>query len=86
MQRIAEYRGFEICVDLRAVSADIFDAWFSINGPLRPPGVVAIGKRIKLYGGPFSSRWAHLIAELAGRAAIDIILGPIPEEDEEMGS
>jgi hypothetical protein len=75
MERITKYRGFEIHVDLVSTSEDMFDAWFSISGPLRPPGVAAIGERIKLHGGPFSRRWAPLIAELAGRAAIDVILG-----------
>ncbi|MGT2428973.1 hypothetical protein ACU4GI_34780 [Cupriavidus basilensis] len=75
MERITKYRGFEIHVDLVNTSEDMFDAWFSISGPFRPPGVAAIGERIKLHGGPFSRRWAHLIAELAGRAAIDVMLG-----------
>ena len=58
---------------------DMFDLWFSIDGPMKPPGVAAIGKRIKVHGSPFSRRWAHLIGELAGRAAVDVILGPEEE-------
>ncbi|MCY1219448.1 hypothetical protein D9M69_387560 [compost metagenome] len=75
MDWLTEYRGFEIRVGLVNTSEDMFDAWFQIEGPMRPPGVAAIGKRVKVHGGPFSRRWAHLIAELAGRAAVDVILG-----------
>lgn len=82
MERLTEYRGFEIRLYLVATSADMFDVWFQIKGPLDAAGVLAIGKRIKVYGSPFSRRWAYLAAELAGRAAIDVILGP-PEEASE---
>ncbi|WP_354685454.1 hypothetical protein [Cupriavidus necator] len=71
----SEYRGFEIRVVLVRTSEDMFDAWFQIEGPMKPPGVAAIGKRVKVHGGPFSKRWAHLVGELAGRAAVDVILG-----------
>ncbi|AWV04022.1 hypothetical protein DM992_20455 [Burkholderia sp. JP2-270] len=77
MQRTIEYRGFEIHVDLRSTSKDMFDVWFRIDGPAKPPGVAALGERIKMRGGPFSRRWAYLVAEIAGQAAIDVILGPI---------
>jgi hypothetical protein len=53
----------------------MFDAWFRIEGPTRPPGVAALGARIKIRGGPYSRRWAYLVAEVAGHAAIDVILG-----------
>jgi hypothetical protein len=56
----------------------MFDVWFQIEGPMKPPGAAAFGKRIKVHGGPFSRRWAHLVAEVAGRAAVDIILGVEP--------
>lgn len=49
---------------------------FRIEGPIRPPGVAAFGERIKIRGGPFSRRWAYLVAEIAGQAAVDVILGP----------
>jgi len=75
MHRTTEYRGIDIHVYLVSTSQDMFDAWFSITSPAPPPGVAAIGKRIKVHGGPFSRRWAHLVTELAGRAAIDVILG-----------
>ncbi len=75
MTRMMEYRGFEIHVDLVSTSKDMFDVWFQIEGPMRPPGVAAMGKRIKVFGGPFSSRWAYLVAELAGRAAVDLVIG-----------
>ncbi|MGY2492444.1 hypothetical protein [Cupriavidus sp. CP313] len=75
MDWLTEYRGFEIRVGLVNTSEDMFDAWFQIEGPMKPIGVAAIGKRVKVHGGPFTRRWAHLIAELAGRAAVDVILG-----------
>jgi hypothetical protein len=76
MQRTVEYRGFEIYVDLLSTSKDMFDVWFRIEGPIKPSGVAALGERIKIRGGPFSRRWAYLVAEIAGQAAIDVILGP----------
>lgn len=75
MERVTEYRGFDIHVDIQKVSKDMFNVWFQIEGPMSPPGVAAIGKRIKVFGGPYSQRWAYLVAELAGRAAVDVILG-----------
>jgi hypothetical protein len=54
----------------------MFDVWFRIEGLTKPPGVAALGERIKMRGGPFSRRWAYLVAEIAGQAAIDVILGP----------
>ena len=75
MSRTTEYRGYQIHMELVSTSKDMFDLWFCIQGPTQLVGVAAIGKRIKVHGGPFSRRWAHLIGELAGRAAIDVILG-----------
>jgi hypothetical protein len=76
MQRTVNYRGFEIDVDLVPTSKDMFDAWFRIEGPSHVPGVAALGQRIKVRGGPFSRRWAYFVAEIAGQASIDVILGP----------
>ncbi len=76
MQRTVEYRGFEIHIDLLLTSKDMFDARFCIEAPIKLPGVAALGERIKIRGGPFSRRWAYLVAEIAGQAAIDVILGP----------
>lgn len=39
MDWLTEYRGFEIRVALVNTSEDMFDAWFQIEGPMRPPGV-----------------------------------------------
>ena len=76
MQRKVNYRGFEIDVDLVPTSEDMFDTWFRIQGPTHARGVVALGLRIKVRGGPFSRRWAYFVAEIAGQASIDVILGP----------
>lgn len=75
MERITEYRGFDIHVDIQRVEKDLFNVWFQVEGPMTPPGVAAFGKRVKVFGGPYTMRWAYLVAELAGRAAIDVIFG-----------
>lgn len=75
MERISEYRGFEIHVDIQRVDTDMYNVWFQLEGPINPPGVMSIGQRIKVFGGPYTRRWSYLVAELAGRAAVDIILG-----------
>lgn len=49
---------------------------FVLRDPVKPPGVAALGERIKIRGGPFSRRWAYFVAETGGQAAIDVILGP----------
>jgi hypothetical protein len=76
MQRTLNYHGFKIDVDLVLTSKDMFDAWFRIDGPAQAPAVAAPGQRIKVRGGPFSGRWAYFVAEIAGQASIDVILGP----------
>ncbi|TDG03983.1 hypothetical protein E1N52_31940 [Paraburkholderia guartelaensis] len=76
MQRTLKYRGFEICVDLVPTSKDMFDAWFRIDGQTSAPGVAAPGQRIKVRSGPFSRRWAYFVAEIAGQASVDVMLGP----------
>ena len=76
MHRTVEYRGFAIHIDLLSTSKDMFDVWFCIEGPIKPLGVSALGERIKVRSGPFSRRWAYLVAEIAGQATIDVILGP----------
>ncbi len=79
MERVTEYRGFDIHADIQRVDADMYNVWFQVEGPMRPPGVAAFGKRIRVFGGPYSRRWAYLVAELAGRAAVDVILGGVEE-------
>jgi hypothetical protein len=76
MKRTVEYRGFEIHLDLEATTPDMFDVWCRIEGPVAPAGVAALGERIKIRGGPYSRRWAYFVAEIAGQAAVDVILGP----------
>lgn len=76
MERITEYRSFEIHVDIQRVHGDMYNVWFQLEGPISPPNVMAIGQRVKVFGGPFTERWSYLVAELAGRAAVDVILGP----------
>ncbi|AIO68523.1 hypothetical protein [Burkholderia oklahomensis] len=77
MERTIDYRGFKIHVNLVTTSKDMFDVWFRIDGIHEPGGVAALGERIRIRNGPFTRRWAYLVAEIAGQAAIDLILGPI---------
>jgi len=66
----------KIQTDLLSTSTDMFGVWFRIEGTIKPPGAAPLGERIKIRSGPFSRRWAYLIAEIAGQAAIDVVLGP----------
>ncbi|QBY55920.1 hypothetical protein [Cupriavidus oxalaticus] len=74
MERVTEYRGFNIHVELNMASKDMFDVWFQVEEPMSSPGIAAFGKRIEVFGGPYSRRWAYLVAELAGRDSVDMIL------------
>lgn len=74
MQCTVEYRGFAIRLDLLETSEGMFDTWFQIKGPIEAREAV-YGTPLKVFGSPFSRRWAHLVGELAGRALIDQILG-----------
>jgi hypothetical protein len=76
MQRTVSYRGFEIYIELRPTSKDMFEPWLRIDGATRDSGAAALGILIKVRGGPYSRRWAYLVAEIAGQASIDLILGP----------
>ncbi|VVE04627.1 hypothetical protein [Pandoraea terrigena] len=76
MERMIAYRGFDIHIMLKSTTEDMFDAWFRVDGRIKPVGVKALGAFIKVRNGPFSRRWAYLIAEISGQAAIDVILGP----------
>ncbi|WP_206002143.1 hypothetical protein [Paraburkholderia antibiotica] len=77
MHRTIGYRGFEIHVDLVRAGDDTFDVFFQIKGGTNLEVLGARGGRIALRNGPFTERWAYLVAEIAGQAAIDILLGPV---------
>jgi hypothetical protein len=68
MQRAVSYRGFEIYIELRPTSKDMFKPWFRIDGAIRDSGTAAFGKLIKVRGGPYSRRRAYLVTEIAGQA------------------
>ncbi|MBR7909349.1 hypothetical protein [Burkholderia vietnamiensis] len=71
-------RGFEIQVELTpAADEDTFDVTFQIKGATNLEVLGARGGRISLRNGPFTERWAYLVAEIAGQAAIDVLLGPV---------
>ncbi|WP_244807564.1 MULTISPECIES: hypothetical protein [Caballeronia] len=76
MHRVIAYRGFEICVELIPAAEDVFDVTFQIKGGTNLEVLGARGSRIPLRNGPFTERWAYLVAEIAGQAAIDVLLGP----------
>jgi hypothetical protein len=71
------YRGFEIHVELTSATQDTFDVTFQIKGGANLEVLGARGNRVELRNGPFTERWAYLIAEIAGQAAIDLLLGPV---------
>lgn len=80
MFRIIPYRGFEIHVTLAASSEDLYNVSFQIFGGSNLSVLGASGRRIPLHNGPFTRRWSYLIAECAGQAAIDLLIGP-PDND-----
>ena len=77
MQRMITYRGFEIHVELTPAAKETFDVAFQIKGGTNIDVLGARGGRIRLRNGPFTERWAYLVAEIAGQAAIDVLLGPV---------
>jgi hypothetical protein len=77
MRRTITYRGFEIQVELCPSTDDTFDVTFQIQGGTNLEVLGARGARIPLRNGPFTERWAYLVAEIAGQAAIDVLLGPV---------
>lgn len=77
MYRVITYRGFEIHVELTPASEDMFDAAFRIRGDAKLSVFGARGNRIQLRNGPFTKRWAYLVAEISGQAAIDLLLGSV---------
>lgn len=73
MKRVMSYRGFDIHVSLFPVASDMYNVTFTITGHnICRKG--ADGAEIHIRQGPFSRRWAYLIAEIAGQAAIDSLL------------
>jgi hypothetical protein len=74
MYRMILYRGFEIHVELTSAE-DLYEVSFQVKGgeQLVIPG--GRSGRVPLRNGPFTWRWAYLIAEIAGQAAIDLLLG-----------
>ncbi|MBC8751802.1 hypothetical protein OKW41_004880 [Paraburkholderia sp. UCT70] len=77
MHRMIAYRSFEIHVELTPAAKDMFDVTFQIKGGTNLEVLGARGGRIPLRNGPFTERWAYLVAEIAGQAAIDVLLGPV---------
>lgn len=77
MHRVIAYRSFEIHVELTPAAEDMFDVTFQIKGGTNLGVLGARGGRIPLRNGPFTERWAYLVAEIAGQAAIDVLLGPV---------
>jgi hypothetical protein len=64
MQRTVSYRGLEIYIELRPTSKDMFEPRLRIEGPSQDARTAAFGTLIKVRGGPYSRRWAYLVAEV----------------------
>ncbi|SAK70642.1 hypothetical protein AWB82_04258 [Caballeronia glebae] len=77
MHRVIAYRNFEIDVQLTPAAEDMFDVTFQIKGGTNLDVLGARGSRIPLRNGPFTERWAYLVGEISGQAAIDVLLGPV---------
>ncbi|WP_250501309.1 hypothetical protein [Caballeronia sp. GAWG1-5s-s] len=75
MNRMIEYRGFEIHVELTSAAQDVFDVTVQIKGSENVQVLGARANSVKLRNGPFTERWAYLVGEVAGHAAIDVLLG-----------
>ncbi|ALP66230.1 MULTISPECIES: hypothetical protein [Paraburkholderia] len=75
MFRVIPYRGFEIRVTLTPVERDLYSVTFQITGHNISADNLD-GALIKVRHGPFTERWAYLVAEIAGQAAIDVLAGP----------
>lgn len=75
MDRTITYRSFKIHITLSLVAEDMYSVTFRITG--HNVGRTSLdGAVVSVRRGPFSERWAYLVGEIAGQAAIDIILGP----------
>jgi hypothetical protein len=79
MHRVIAYRSFEIHVELTPAAEDMFNVTFQIKAGTNLEVLGARGGHIPLRNGPFTERWAYLVAEIAGQAAIDVLLGPSDE-------
>ncbi|KXU97864.1 hypothetical protein CR51_22085 [Caballeronia megalochromosomata] len=77
MHRVIAYRNFEIDVQLTPAAEDLFDVTFQIKGGTNLDVLGARGSRIPLRNGPFTERWAYLVGEISGQAAIDVLLGSV---------
>jgi hypothetical protein len=52
----------------------MYDVTFQIKGSSNLGVLGRAGHRIQIHNGPFTRRWAYLIAESAGQAAVDALL------------
>ncbi|WP_028207656.1 hypothetical protein [Paraburkholderia nodosa] len=75
MNRLITYRGFEIHVALTEVAQDMYSVTFRIKGH-NVDRTSIDGAVVPVRHGPFSERWAYLVAEIAGQAAVDVLIGP----------
>ncbi|QYD67887.1 hypothetical protein KZJ38_16395 [Paraburkholderia edwinii] len=75
MYRMIPYREFEIHVTLTPSAKDMYEVTMQIKGGANFAIIGESGNAIQLRHGPFTRRWAYLVAEVAGQAAIDVLLG-----------
>ncbi|POR50618.1 hypothetical protein B0G62_108110 [Paraburkholderia eburnea] len=74
MNRSIPYRGFEIHLNLNQVAPDMYNVTFQITGH-NVERLSVDGAIVPVRHGPFSERWAYLVGEIAGQAAIDVLIG-----------
>lgn len=75
MYRVFTYRGFEIHVNLTEACDGMYDATFQIKGGDNARVVEELGTKTNLRNGPFTSKRAFLVAQGAGQATIDAVVG-----------
>jgi len=76
MHQDITYRGFEIHIELIPSAKDLYEVTFQIKGGPNLGVIGEPGRPVLLRHGPYTRRWACLIAEVAGQAAIDLLRGP----------
>lgn len=75
MDRTITCRGFEIHITLTPSGEDLYEVTMQIRGDHKLSIIGERGEVVKLRHGPFTRRWAYLIGEVAGQAAIDVLRG-----------
>ena len=70
------YRGFEIHARVAVAFEGKYNVFFQIRGGGNVRVMGNIGAPTQLHSGPFALAEAYLVAEGAGQAAVDAVIGP----------